>query len=151
MLKTIASNPFYEISVDTEQNLMYINLCGFWGGRANVPEYLNDCKTAASCMQPKFRILVDMTQIKTVSSEASLLHAEVQKIFMQAGMSQAAEVYRPQDPVVRHQLTCIKQSTGVDKLAKVFTDRTAAHTWLSHAATETKKPNLLDSLQTWFR
>lgn len=151
MLRQIAANPFYEICVDIEQNLIYLNLYGFWGGRANVPGYLDDCKKAASCMQPGFRILVDLTRIKTVSSEATILHTEVQKFFMQAGMSQAAEVYRPQDPVVRHQLNCIKQTTGIVKQVKAFTDRTTAQTWLMQTAPQTQKVGILNSLQTWFK
>lgn len=151
MIKKIAANPFYELQVDVEQNLIYLNLCGFWGGRSNVPEYLNDCKKAIFCTQPGFRILVDLTQIKTVSNEATLLHTEAQKIFMQAGFSQAVEVYRPQDSVVRHQLTCIKQSTGADEQVQVFTNRVAAMNWLLQSPVETKKTGILDSLHGWFK
>lgn len=147
----IAANSFYQLHVDVEPNLIYIDLYGFWGGRSNVPEYLDDCKKAASCVQPGFTILVDMTQIKTVSNEAALLHAEVQRIFIQAGLSQAAEVYRPQDPIVCHQLTCIKQSTGVYNQVKVFTDRITAENWLLQSPKEIKKSGILYSLKNWFK
>lgn len=151
MLNQIAANPFYEIQVDVEQNLIYLSIYGFWGARANVPEYMNDCQKAASCVQPGFRILVDLTRLKTVSSEASILHTEAQKLFMQAGMSQAAEVYRPQDPVVRHQVNCIKQTTGIIKQVKTFTNRTTAQTWLMQTTAETQKVGIFNSLQTWFK
>lgn len=147
MIKKIAANPFYELQVDVELNLIYLNLCGFWGARANVPEYLTDCQKAASCAQPGFRVLVDLTKIKTVSSDAAVLHTEAQKIFMQAGISLAAEVYLPQSTIARHQLSCIKQSTGVNKMVKVFTDLIEAKTWLIQADDPATQTGVWSSLK----
>ncbi|MEZ5673470.1 MAG: hypothetical protein R3E08_14290 [Thiotrichaceae bacterium] len=143
MLKQIATNNFYEILVDSEQNLLFLELRGFWGSRTNVPEYLNDCKKAATYLQPGFNALVDLTKTKTISEDAVALHQEVQKFFGGYGLNKAAEIHRD-DPIVQYQFSHLARSTGVNKQIQKFTDRNAAMAWLIQSDTKT---GFFDSLR----
>ncbi len=147
MLQKIASCAFYEIAVDTEYNLVILEFSGFWGGRSNVPEYVSDCKKALAHVQPGFNTLVDLTKTTSISEDATKLHTEAQKFFMDAGFAKAAEVYRHNDPIVQYQIACTKQVSGVAKRVQVFTDRTMALEWLRQPA-ETKV-GVFGTLKKW--
>jgi|JFJP01.1.fsa_nt_gi hypothetical protein len=147
MLQKIASNKFYTINIDLEQNLLYLELSGFWGSHGNVPEYLNDCGRAATQLRPGFCALVDITKTTAISEEAMTLHQKVQKIFMNAGLSKVAELYRPDDSIMQYQVSCTTRASGVARSVHVFTDRAAALTWLLQP-TE-MNVSILDTLRKW--
>jgi len=149
MLQKIASCAFYEIIVDTEQNLVILEFRGFWGGRSNVPEYVSDCKKALAYVQPGFNTLVDLTKTTAISEDAATVHTEVQKLFKDAGLARVAEVYRQNDPILEYQLANTKQTSGIIKRVQAFTDRTVALEWLRQPA-ETNV-GVFNTLKKWFR
>lgn len=149
MLQKIASCTFYEIVVDTEQNLVILEFRGFWGGRSNVPEYVSDCKKALAYVQPGFNTLVDLTKTTSISEDAATVHTEVQKLFKDAGLARVAEVYRQNDPILEYQLANTKQTSGIIKRVQVFTDRTVALEWLRQPA-ETNV-GVFNTLKKWIR
>jgi hypothetical protein len=149
MLKKIATNSFYKITVDTEQNLLLMEMCGYWGSRANVPEFLNDCKNAAIYLQPRFNILVDLTQTTAISEDAIALHQEAQRFFKAAGLGKVAEIHRQDDPIVQYQTSGMTRTTGLAKQVQRFTERTVAMTWLLQP--EDNKAGFFDSFKKWFK
>lgn len=149
MLKKIAANNFYKITVDTEQNLLFLELRGYWGSRANVSEYLHDCENATLYLRPGFKGLVDLTQTTAISEDAITLHQEAQKFFKAAGLGKAAEIHRRDDPIVQYQSSGMARTTGLAKQIQRFTDRTAAMTWLLQP--DDNKAGFFDSFKKWFK
>ena len=149
MLQKIANCTFYEIVVDTEQNLVILEFRGFWGGRSNVPEYVADCKKALTYVQPGFNTLVDLTKTTAISEDAATVHTEVQKLFKDAGLARVAEVYRQNDPILEYQLANTKQTSGIIKRVQAFTDRTVALKWLQQPAEA--NVGVFNTLKKWIK
>ena len=94
MLKTIASNGYYDIAVDAAKNRIHLSIKGFWQTKDLVPYYINDINEAVSLLKPGFSILVNLTRMVSPTLEVSALHWEAQKLLIRSGGARSAEIVK---------------------------------------------------------
>ena len=93
MKKVITQNKFYEISVDTEINRLYLKIIGFWRSREEVDHYISDLEKAVVCLKPSFTLLTDLSEMVTHPVEVHEVHLEAQALLLRKGLTHTAEVY----------------------------------------------------------
>ena len=92
MMKTIAQNDYYVITVDPAKNRAYLTLIGYWKSRADVPRYIDDWKKAIRELSKGFTVLSDVTRMKAPPQDVVQVHTEAQKVLISSGLSKVAEL-----------------------------------------------------------
>lgn len=115
------------MKVDTSSNRLYITIKGFWRDKGN---YLGDLETACRTMNSGFKIHVDLTGMKAPKPEVGKVHEDAQKMLMQFGLSQTAEVHG-RDAIARMALNKYSTNSGMDK--QVFSTHDEAKAWLDQS------------------
>ncbi|WP_051203185.1 hypothetical protein [Hugenholtzia roseola] len=89
---TIAANAAYDLYYHADKNRFYLTLKGFWKSVDVAPNYLSDWQKALSLSTEGFTILTDLRTSKVYTPEVAALHEKAQKMVVDAGLSQTAEV-----------------------------------------------------------
>ncbi|WP_181307135.1 hypothetical protein [Rufibacter sp. XAAS-G3-1] len=95
----IAQTPFYLLRVDRERNRILLNLSGSWNSPEEVPFYLLHLKEALAFVKPGFSVLTDSRVLEDYAPAVRQLHIDAQKMTVEAGISQVAEVHELKNSV----------------------------------------------------
>ncbi|MER2997455.1 hypothetical protein [Pontibacter populi] len=106
----IASNSSYELKIDKAKNRIYFTIHGYWKSKEVVPAFIEDWKKAVSLTQANFTVLTDMRSMITHPQELNELHLEAQKLVIEAGVKQVANVL-PTDKIANLQASSIVSNT----------------------------------------
>ncbi|WP_162428079.1 hypothetical protein [Pontibacter pudoricolor] len=106
----IASNASYELKIDKAKNRIYFTVHGYWKNKEVVSELIEDWKKAVSLTQANFTVLTDMRSMITHPQELNEIHLEAQKLVIQAGVKQVANVL-PTDKIANLQANSIVSNT----------------------------------------
>ncbi|SDI50516.1 hypothetical protein SAMN04487926_11855 [Paraburkholderia steynii] len=117
MRTLIASTTYYEISVDTQRNRLYLVLEGIWPSVATVPHYLDDIRSALSSVKAWFTVLADLTAMKD---------EQAQKLCIARGSKTNAEVLT--SATAKLSADQLSRRSGMNKT--VFRDIVEAERWL---------------------
>lgn len=123
----LTGNDFYEIEVDSEKNRLYLTVKGYWRALTDVSNYLQDLQSAVDRLLRGFTIVTDVTQAKTSSEEAGVLHIKAQEYIVQAGLSRTAEIH-PESKITCMALNRYARTSGMDRAA--FASLEEAEAWL---------------------
>lgn len=124
-MNTIAENERYELKVDKAINRLFITIKGYWKGKEG---YLEDLSKSLEHMNSGFKIHVDLTQMKTPPAEIGEVHVEAQKMLMDAGLAQTAEVLGS-DAIAKIAIKKYSKNSGMAK--QVFDNHQDAEAWLN--------------------
>lgn len=127
MMKTVAQNDCYVISVDLAKNRAYLTLLGYWKSRADVPRYIDDWKDAVNELSRGFTVLSDTRRMKTPPQDVVQLHAQAQKALIAAGLSKTAELVGS-DAIARLAVDRFSRESGMYK--GTFDSWEEANAWL---------------------
>ena len=125
-MKEIAKNNYYEISVDTSKNRLYLKVKGFWKEKTEVPNYLKDMRNAGQSLSRGFTVLADLQEMKAPSPEIGVLHQETQAILVQAGLDRTAEVLS--SAITKMSTSKYTKTSGMKKMD--FSSTNEAEKWL---------------------
>lgn len=92
MKTTITQNNKYELKVDSEKNRAYLKVIGFWRNLDEVSDYIEDWKKALKHLKKDFTLLTDASEMKTHPQEVKVIHEQAQKLVVENGLKQVAEV-----------------------------------------------------------
>lgn len=98
----IASNACYDLKVDKARNRIYFTIHGYWKNKESVHDFIDDWKKTVALTQAGFTVLTDMRSMITHPQELNELHLSAQKLVMQAGVQQVANVL-PTDKIANLQ------------------------------------------------
>jgi hypothetical protein len=126
MLEMIASNGYYDVSVDVSKNRIYLTIKGYWQAKELVPNYLADVGNAAAMLKPGFTVLANLTRTVPPGREVGSLHLEAQKLLVERGLARSAEVL--------NDLLLINVASGYpaasQRTRRIFYDAGFAEVWL---------------------
>lgn len=122
----IASNSYYDISVDVSRNRIYLVIKGYWQARELVPNYLADLENAATMLKPGFTVLANLTRMVTPAHEVSSLHLEAQKILVKSGLARSAEILN--DILLTNEANGYSAASQTTR--RIFYDTGFAEVWL---------------------
>jgi hypothetical protein len=91
--ETVAKNNYYEIAIDSVKNRAYIKIIGFWRNPQEAGNYIKDLHRGLRCLQGRFTLLTDLTEMKTHPVEVQSVHLQAQRLLLTKGLLQTAEVY----------------------------------------------------------
>ena len=123
----ITNNAFMKLAVDQTKNRIYYSMMGFWQKAADVPTSAEGWEKTLKLVSPGFTILVDLTQVKTISTEWAKIFEASQKKITDAGLIGTAEVVS-ENVLMKAQLTRITKESGMPK--KMFANKAEAEAWL---------------------
>lgn len=126
MLKTIASNSYYDIAIDAAKNRIHITIKGFWETKDLVPHYIADIREAVSLAGPSFSVLANLTRMVPPTHEVTGLHLEAQELLVESGLARSAEVVN--DPLLTNVTN--GYSTPLKMTRRIFYDPGFAELWL---------------------
>ncbi len=126
MFKQIASNSYYDITVDTEKNRIHLTIKGFWQTKNLVPHYIDDLGEAAGLLKPGFSLLADLTRMVPPTHEVCDLHCEAQKLLVKSGHARSAEIVK--DFLLMNAVD--DYSAAAKMTRRVFYDPGLAEIWL---------------------
>ena len=92
-----------------------------------VPNYLGDLIKAVGELSKDFTILTDVTQMKAPPADVGALHAEAQKVLVDAGLKKTAEVVG-QDVITKMAVDRLSRESGMNK--GTFGNKKEAEAWL---------------------
>lgn len=130
----VARNSCYELVVDKSKNRIYFNILGFWKNKSAVPTLIEDWKKTLALMKSGFTILTDMRTMITHPQDLNELHVTVQKLIMDAGVKQVANVL-PADKIANLQAIAIAATSTCP--SQNFSSCEEAETWLNNLTTAT--------------
>lgn len=125
-MKTIDTNSYYTIGVDTEMNRIHIELNGFW--KDTPPQYLEHIDEAIKLVKQGFTVLADLTRLKAPPQNVSYVHIEAQKLLTRKGLSKTAEL-RPSRTITT--LAARKWASNSNLNVRVFENYHQAIEWLN--------------------
>ena len=126
MLKSIASNSYYDIVVNPAKNRIQLTIKGFWQTKDLVPHYINDINEAISQLKPGFSVLVNLTRMVSPTHEVCALHCEAQKLLIKSGSARSAEIVK--DSLLMNTVNGYSAELGMTRRA--FYDPGFAEVWL---------------------
>ncbi len=112
-MDTIAENKYYELSIDTDQNRIFVTIKGFWSNKSVVPDYLNDWRKAVKMAKPNFTVLADIRTMKIHPAEVLELHTASIEISKNAGVARSAEVV--EQIIVRRQMDRVYKESHLNE------------------------------------
>lgn len=124
-MKTIASNDFYSISVDTQKNRLLLIAKGMWVKPDDFKNFVADVQTALDELKGNLTILVDARGMQGTSLPSVFLEAE--KAAMAKGIKKVASVY-DRESFFKMQAQQIAQTSGFP--VQRFASIDEAETWL---------------------
>ena len=120
----IASNDFYEVSVDPEKNRMYLRMICSWRTEDQVKDWLIDQAEALKHCSPGLTVLIDSREFQSFILTDFV--EKGQRMAMEAGLRKAARVIG--ETFAKVQLEATSSKTGLP--VRVFTNLTEAEAWL---------------------
>lgn len=126
MLKTIADEKVYTVSVDTSENRLYITIRGIWKD-ADARSYAEHVKQLISQARPGFAILMDMTKAAPQMPWIQDVSVELQGVALKAGLKKIAEVFDGQ-VITEDQRAKTAAKSGITR--KTFNNFPDARAWL---------------------
>lgn len=124
-MTTIAENDRYELKVDNSINRIFITIKGYWQSKEG---YLEDLKKSISEVSEGFKIHVDLTSMITPKPEIGSVHVEAQKMLMEAGLAQTAEVLGS-NAIAKMTIKKYSNNSGMSK--QIFDNHEDAEAWLN--------------------
>lgn len=94
----VAQNSYYDLKIDKAKNRIYFTIHGFWKNKEAVPSLIEDWEKCVNLTKSGFTILTDMTSMITHPQDLNELHMAAQKLVMDAGVKQVANVL-PSDKI----------------------------------------------------
>jgi len=124
-MKTIASNAFYSVAVDTQKNRIILSAKGMWVKADEVQNFVADVQAALDELQPNLTILVDARGMQGTSLPEVFVAAE--KLAVAKGIKRVASVY-DRESFFKLQAQQIAQTSGFP--VQRFASMDEAKTWL---------------------
>ena len=126
-VRLIAYTAFYEISIHTGKNRIYLKVKNNWNNSPGERDYLVHWKEALAQVKPGFTVSTDARQLTSFPKLVRDIHEQAQLMVVEAGVSHVAEVL-PLDHIVHVQADRISYDTGMPK--GKFTTPEQAEAWL---------------------
>ena len=124
-MKTIASNDFYTVAVDSVKNRIYFTMRGSWTNEKQVSDWPDHVAEAVRLCSPGFTELIDWTGAPAILLTDYIGRA--QEIAVKGGLRKAARVYE-RETFAKHQMDSLTEKTGFP--VRSFFDREEAEAWL---------------------
>ncbi len=124
-MKTVASNDYYTVGVDTQKNRLFLSATGMWIKEAEVKDFVTDVQTALDELQPSLTILIDGRGMQGTSLPDVFVDA--QKAAVVKGIKRVASVY-DRESFFKLQAEQIAQTSGFP--VQRFGDMEEARSWL---------------------
>ncbi|MGV3538722.1 MAG: hypothetical protein ACO1OQ_02870 [Rufibacter sp.] len=135
---TIAKNPYYHIQVDKAKNRIFFKIKGGWSHEAEVPQFIEHWKEAISYIRPGFFILSDIREAKEHTPQVRHLHIQAQRMLIEAGLAQIAEVHSLNEPGSDHAIDLAQES----KIPlNIFDNLQDAEAWLAEVDQDQESKN----------
>ena len=124
-MKTIASNEYYSVAVDTQKNRLFLSASGMWLKETEVKGFVADVKKGLDELRTNLTILIDARGMKGTSLPN--LFVDAQKAGVAKGIKRVASVW-DRESFFRFQADQIKQTSGFP--VQRFAAMEEAEAWL---------------------
>ncbi|NDK54841.1 hypothetical protein [Pontibacter fetidus] len=128
----IAQNSYYDLKIDKAKNRIYFTIHGFWKNKEAVSSFISDWEKCVSLSTSGFTILTDMTSMITHPQELNELHMAAQKMVIDAGVKQVANVL-PSDKIANLQANSFTNNSSLP--FRNFANCQEAEAWLNQVTT----------------
>jgi len=125
----VAQNEYYEFSVDSQKNRIYLVIKGYWPSAEAIGNYIPDLKACISRIRPGYTSLVDMTRGKIPHKDAFAVLIQGRELTLQAGLGRQAQVVS--ETLEKMASDRIDKETGLEKeKVRKFNSVKEAEAWL---------------------
>ena len=128
----VAQNSYYDLKIDKAKNRIYFTIHGFWKNKEAVPSLIIDWEKCVNLTKSGFTILTDMTSMITHPQDLNELHLAAQKIVIDAGVKQVANVL-PSDKIANLQANSFTDNSALP--FRNFANCQEAEDWLNQLTT----------------